>query len=179
MTIFYDRKSLRLKGFDYTNYASYFVTICSYERKFLFGTVINNEVQLNQNGQIVNIELNNLPNYYDNIYMHKYVVMPNHVHLLLSIISQDLVDLAEGNIPQLNTSSLSQIVRHFKAGVTRAVNLNCQSVVKNNIWHKSFHDRIVRNEQEFELFYNYIIINPAKWNDDCHNPENVEYRKWN
>ena len=178
MSSFFHRKKLRLQGFDYSSYASYFLTVCAYERKHLFGCVENGSMQLNSYGNIVHHELEHLPDFYDNIHIHNFVVMPNHIHILLSIISNDLLYLEQGEIPQPNKNNISQIIRCFKAGVTRTINKNIQNNQNNKIWQKSFHDRIVRNEHEFELFYNYIISNPTKWSDDCHNPQNIKYKKW-
>ena len=175
MDILPDRKMLRLKGFDYSNYVSYFVTICSHERKFIFGDVTDGNMILNQLGQTVFSELENLHSHYDSVEIENFVVMPNHIHILLSIISQDLIALENEEIPLPNNISLPQIIRHYKAGVSRNIR---KYRPDSKIWQKSYHDRIVRNEFEYETFYKYIIANPAVWDKDCHNPISMDYNKW-
>ena len=83
--MFYHRRSIRLKGYDYSQAGSYFITICTYYRECLFGTISNNEMQLNNCGKIVETSWLNIPNYFSNVVLDKFIVMPNHLHGILSI----------------------------------------------------------------------------------------------
>jgi len=173
-----NRKKLRYKGFDYSSYATYFITICTDKRRFIFGDVVDGVMQLSSFGQIVDIEFKNFHTFHDNTQIVNYVIMPNHVHILLSLISNDLEYLAKEEAPQLNNNSIPKIIQRFKAGITRTINAENNYTPKKIIWQKSYHDRIIRNEKEFEIFHNYIDINPTKWSEDCHNPTNIDYKKW-
>ena len=83
------RKSIRLRGFDYSEPREYFVTICSHNRECNFGEIINQEMALNELGKIVEEEILNIPNRFKNVEIKIYTVMPNHIHLIVSILASE------------------------------------------------------------------------------------------
>ena len=172
------RKRLRYKGYDYASYGSYFITICSYERQFTFGEIIDEKINLSNYGKIVNEDLETLIGHYDFVHIENFVVMPNHVHILINLISQDLKYLKQGIIPPKNTKSISHIIGAYKSGLTRRITAELENGIKKDIWQVSFHDRVVRNDHEYETFYRYIIANPSVWGNDVHNPIHPHYKKW-
>jgi hypothetical protein len=80
------RRSIRLKGYDYSQSGLYFITICVQNREYLFGEIINDEMILNENGKIIDTEWKNLENKYSRIELHEYVIMPNHFHAIIAIV---------------------------------------------------------------------------------------------
>ncbi|MDR2449441.1 MAG: hypothetical protein LBD52_05730 [Prevotellaceae bacterium] len=87
------RRSIRLKGYDYSLAGLYFVTICVQNRECLFGKIVNGEMNLNEYGEIVERVWNELPQHYSNIQLGAFVVMPNHVHGII-VITDDVNDMA-------------------------------------------------------------------------------------
>jgi REP element-mobilizing transposase RayT len=85
------RRSIRLKGYDYAQAGLYFITICCQNRACLFGDVVNGKMKLNDAGIMVENEWLKLPNRFQNIQLHEYVVMPNHFHAILEIVGATLV----------------------------------------------------------------------------------------
>ena len=85
------RRSIRLKGYDYSQVGLYFITICCQDRACLFGDVVNGEMVLNDAGMMVENEWLKLPSRFQNIQLHEYVVMPNHFHAILEIVWATLV----------------------------------------------------------------------------------------
>ena len=79
------RKSIRLKGHDYSKIGAYFVTICTKNRECLFGRIVNDEMQLNDFGTIANTYLLDIQHHYQNIQLREHIVMPNHVHAIIAI----------------------------------------------------------------------------------------------
>ena len=79
------RKSPRLKEYDYSAPGAYFVTVCTYNKKHILGTIVNGEMNHNHLGKIAEKEIKNIQSHYNNVLVDKYVIMPNHIHMLVSI----------------------------------------------------------------------------------------------
>ncbi|GGP02036.1 hypothetical protein GCM10010992_04810 [Cloacibacterium rupense] len=82
----YQRRSIRLQGYDYSQEGWYFITICCQDRAHLFGEIINGEMILNEAGQMIESEWLKLKIRFPNIHCHEYVIMPDHFHAILEII---------------------------------------------------------------------------------------------
>lgn len=141
-----DRKNPRLPDFDYSSSRYYFVTICTNKRRCLFGSVKstaeNGVMCLSRCGEIVEQHMIQLDQRYETVFVVKYVIMPNHLHVILNLEN-------ENRIP------LSQIIGLFKSGVSREIGFP--------VWQRSFYDHIIRNETDYGNIWNYIDNNPAKW----------------
>ena len=146
------RKPTRIPGFDYASEHYYFVTICTYEKKCIFGATGN----LNLLGKIAERELQEVHGHYQGVYIDKMVIMPNHVHAIIAIgcDNKDIV-----------YPSLSTIVGQYKSGVTRKIR---EIIPELTVWQRSYHDHIIRNRVDYEKIWNYIDGNPSKWMDDCY-----------
>ena len=88
------RRSIRLKGYDYSQAGAYFITICTQDRACLFGKVVNGEMQLNDAGRMVLAEWNMLPERFPHVVLDAFVVMPNHVHGIVVITNPATDDTA-------------------------------------------------------------------------------------
>jgi len=147
------RKPNRLQGYDYSSAGFYFVTICVKNSYELFGEVVGGKVQLNEYGVIVDDAVNKINEIYDCVRTDKYVVMPNHVHMIV------VIDVAGSDGRQVAAPTLSSVVGNMKREVSMRVGFS--------VWQKSFHDRIIRSKEEYWKIYNYIENNPATWEKDC------------
>ncbi len=144
---FYSRKVVRLQNFDYSSVNHYFITICTDEKKCIFGNVR----QLNPFGEIAKKDIQELPSYYDGIWVEHFVVMPNHIHMILVI---------EKNLENV---TVNQIISLYKAGVSRKIrkrNPDCK------VWQRSFYEHVIRNQADHDNIWNYIENNPLKWELD-------------
>ena len=143
---FPSRKHPRLKSYDYSTPNYYFVTICTWQKKCLFGTTkrLNDYGKIAENG-ILQIEKN-----FPDVRVDKFTVMPNHVHLILDI--------------QRKSSTVSTIIGQYKAFVTKEIRK-----IENheNIWQTSFHDHVIRDQKAYEKIWLYIDSNPKNWEKDC------------
>lgn len=152
------RKSLRLQGYDYSQAGAYFITICTDKKACLLGSVVGANcvrpyVALSNIGQCVALEIQHMSHIYPFLSVEHAVVMPNHVHLLLQIATDE-----DGRTQFAPT--VSRCVKQFKGAVTKQIG--------KPIWQKSFHDHIVRNEQEYQKIWQYIDTNPLRWMEDCY-----------
>ena len=89
------RKPTRLKGYDYSQNGAYFITICTHQKKHLFGEITNAHMHLNDLGEIVNREILKIESHYPNIEIDKYVIMPNHIHLIIIISETERINPTE------------------------------------------------------------------------------------
>jgi len=106
------RRSIRLKGYDYSQEGAYFVTICTHNRECILGEVANGEVLLNEFGKIVESAWFDLPKHYRNVELDAFVVMPNHVHGIIFIVGADHVGAGLKPAPT-GGYALSEVVRGF------------------------------------------------------------------
>ena len=144
------RKSPRLTGYDYSRDGIYFLTICTEDRKPLLSQIvgadahIGPQVKLTPIGRTVEHYLLRIPG------LAAYVIMPNHIHLLLRLDS--------GSMRESSPTSVSSAARSFKTLATKAVG--------HSIWQSGFYDHIIRDEQDYDRHLQYIAENPAKWAQD-------------
>ena len=140
------RKNPRLKEYDYASPNYYFVTICTWGKRCIFGAPGNR----NAYGQIAEAGLQNIPDHFPSVKLDKYVVMPNHVHAILVLTDNDV--------------SLPVLIGQYKAYVTKQIH-NLDKHV--SVWQTSFHDHVIRNQQAYEKIWLYIESNPGNWLKDC------------
>ena len=141
------RKSPRIAHFDYASSNYYFVTICTRDKRFLFGS----PNQLNRLGTIARDDLLAVSSHYPDVEVLSYVVMPNHIHAIFAIGC----NTEEGISPSLNT-----VVGQYKSGVARKLRKICPDL---DVWQRSYYDSVIRNERAYLEALQYIENNPLKW----------------
>jgi len=142
------RRSPRIPNYDYSLPNYYFITICTHEKKCIFGF----PGEQTRIGKIVEKHIRKIPEYYDTVSVDKYVVMPNHIHMILVLKG----DESNPNVPL--------IIAQFKRGVTKEIHSMEPNMA---VWQRSFHDHIIRNQTGYEKIWTYIENNPQKWEEDC------------
>lgn len=157
------RKNIRLKGYHYSSAGCYFITICSHQRIDLFGEIMVGQglcsCRLSNIGEIIDREIRQLPLRYSHIEIVNYVVMPNHLHVLLAI--------EEGRQEQSPCPTVGDIVCALKSITTKKANQQ-DDTQGRKIWQSRFHDHIIRNEAEYNKIYKYINENPMRWIEDTY-----------
>ena len=185
----HQRRSIRLKEYDYSTPWWYYVTICTFERKYLFGKIIKGKMVLNEFGKIVGEEWLRTKEIRNNVDVDYYVIMPNHLHENIIINcrgelnspqelnSQKEMNSTENNEPgriqyaptndKFNSPSqtLGAIIRGFKSVVTKRIReLTGNPQLK--IWQRNYYEHIIRNEIDLHNIRSYIELNPLKWELD-------------
>jgi len=183
---FHHRRSIRLKGYDYTGAGAYFVTLVTHPRERLFGEISDGEIRLNQFGQIAYMEWMKTAEIRLNVelYEDEFVMMPNHVHGLIWIVEHDPGVGATGPVaptghggpgmaPNQNRSlipsSLGAIIGQYKTAVAKRINA-LRGTPGVHVWQRNYHEHILRNDRELKAIRNYIDANPANWENDEENP---------
>jgi len=181
------RRSIRLKGYDYSQNGLYFKTICTYNRECLFGEIIDKKMILNDAGKIANECWLKIPQHFPDAVLHQHVIMPNHVHGIIELAGavagdgiagdqtvwgqntvgvqnfEPLQSPPQNQFQHIIPRSIGSIVRGYKIGVTKFFRNNTDIY---HVWQRNYHEHIIRSEQSYWRISEYIINNPDAWEDD-------------
>jgi REP element-mobilizing transposase RayT len=164
------RKIIRLKEYDYSQPGYYFITICTANRRCIFGEVDHDRLVLSNIGEIVNKWWHNISEHFPNVELDEMQIMPNHVHAIVIIKSEARAGSANPNA-FLGMPTLGQIVAYWKYQVVKEIHRDLSPTM--DIWQDRYFDRILRDEKALEAARNYIRENPLKWSLDSENPARV------
>jgi putative transposase len=190
----YRIESARLKGYDYSSEGFYFITICAHKMQHFFGHIENEKMHLNEIGKLAEKFWKEIPDHFPHAILDEFIIMPNHMHGIITLIPKisdvqtSHCDVSIPNTPSdtytTNTKettqcdvstkkqkmadirpksgSLSVIIGSYKSVVSK----HAHKISKNFDWQERFHDRIIRDQNEFARIANYIQNNPKNWEDD-------------
>ena len=162
--LFPKRKHNRLESYDYSSYGVYFLTFCTINRKCILSRIVGGGVldapypNLTNMGRIVEKRIQSMNQVYQDIQTIKYVIMPNHVHLLVSVQPE-----SEGHGPSGTPAPTNALIPPYISTLKRM----CNKEIGENIWQRSYHDHVIRGEKDFQMIWQYIDTNPARWEQDC------------
>ena len=177
-----NRRSIRLRGYDYSRAGAYFVSICTKDRKCLFGDIENQEMALNDAGRMVDKWYVELENKFKDIRCDEYIIMPNHFHAIIQNIGPVGADLCvcpddhrHGHTSGEHIGSpLHRVIQWFKTMTTneyiRGVKQYGWVPFPGRLWQRNYYEHIVRKENEMSRIREYIRNNPAQWATDKDNP---------
>ncbi len=178
------RRSIRIKEYDYSRDGLYFITICTFNHKCLFGYIDNDEMVLNEFGKIASHEWQQTGEIRNNVVLQEFVIMPNHMHGIIEIndstrrgtmpralVHRDIKD--KGTCQRAPTerfgkptsNTIPTIVRGFKSTVTKQINI-IRDTPGQSVWQRSYYEHIIRNEKSYNRISEYIWCNPGKWLKD-------------
>ncbi len=164
-----ERKSTRLKCFDYSSKGAYFVTICTKNRAEILSTVVGGDVldapdciKLLPYGEIAEKYMQQLNDFYDNIKIDSYVIMPDHIHAIIFVNPNRETNQRNGasrtSPPTRQHSTIPQVISTFKRF--------CNKEYGENIWQESYYDHVIRDKNDYETRRKYIYENPIRWRHD-------------
>ena len=172
------RRTTRLQGFDYSNANCYFLTLNTYKKQPFFGEVIDGVMNYNIQGLYVKECWESIPQHYPPAKVHKFIVMPDHLHGIIEIVKEvevtaphSLIE-SESQIPEVKltqirrtefkspSKTLGSIIRGFKIGVTKWFRQNSDVYT---VWQRNFHEHIIRNKDKFDNCVYYIKSNPKNY----------------
>ena len=161
------RKKNRLSGYDYSKEGCYFVTICTHRRRKIFGTIENDQMNLNNYGLIARDIWIKIPEYFSNIETDQFIIMPNHIHGIINIVGDADLPVGGADLPVRGADLrplrskmlLSKIIHGVKSSISREIRK--QSTNNKIIWQRSFYDHVIRNDESLEKIREYILYNPV------------------
>ena len=194
------RRSIRLKGYDYSQPGAYFVTICTQNGECLFGRVIDGRMQLNDAGRMVQSVWDEMLDHYPGVGIDAFVVMPNHVHGII-VLTGDIVGAtprgcpdgglitydqdgqargpaptgeSRGDVPA-NRMSLSDVVHRFKSFTTAKYRHGVKHAgwppFPGKVWQRNYWEHVIRDERALQQIREYVVNNPARWAEDRMHPD--------
>ena len=160
------RKKIRLEGYDYSQAGHYHVTVCVQDGHEMLGKVVGDAVlcvpfvELTDIGEIAQAYLEKMNDVIKHAFLEKYVIMPNHIHLLIILKhgTQEPLESGTQRTASPTKATIPRIVHGMKSVVTKQIGYS--------IWQRSYHEHILRNEKEYQHTWQYIDNNPAKWAED-------------
>ena len=180
------RHSIRLPGYDYSQAGAYFVTICTYNRRPLFGEIHDGEMQLNALGRVASAQWLLLTNRFTNLELGEWIIMPNHVHGILVISGRGEASLDRLTVPSNKLvkdasplrpngtipGSVGAIIQNFKSVTSRKINAQ-SGKSKVIIWQRNYYEHVIRDEKDYQAIYDYILTNPQNWEKDEENQAQI------
>ncbi|MFN6074390.1 MAG: transposase [Fluviicola sp.] len=155
----HNRKSIRLKNYDYGKEGLYFITINCAKRQRLFGEVNDQKMNLNESGLVAKRCWLEIPSHYPNVCLHEFVIMPDHLH--------GIIEITFNNNPNGNESSfrspsktIGSIIRGFKIGVTKWMR---QNTTIQEVWQRNYYEHIIRSSGDYERIAKYVNENPMNF----------------
>lgn len=163
------RKNIRLKGYDYSQNGAYFITICTYDHNNHLGAIIGEKSELSNIGIIVQKHWFQITEYYQNVELDEFTIMPNHIHGIVFILN----NICRGEVTSpgnyvTKLPALGKIIAYFKYQSTKAIN-NTNNTPGYKFWQRGYYDHIIRNENSLNNIREYIRYNYLKWNQDREN----------
>ena len=173
---YHERRSIRLKNYDYRSSALYYITICTKDWEKIFGEIKNGKVILNQCGIIARQEWKKTAQIRTNVELNTFVIMPDHIHGIIAIRNLNIYPcrgmaghahltysaLVNRRFGHPVKNSLASIIGSYKSSVSREIN-RFQQTPGRSIWHRNFYERIIRDERELDAVRKNIINNPHKY----------------
>lgn len=162
------RKPTRLKEYDYSSHGAYFITICTHNHRKILSEIVGDvherpAIKLTQYGIIADEIIKKIPHRF-NVKIDKYVIMPNHIHLLISLPGKPIRDVHERPLQSKQHSVIANIVGYLKMNVTKKIH----QINKNEIvWQRLSNDHIIRGGRDYQKIWEYIDTNVIRWEKDC------------
>ena len=170
-----NRKFIRLQEYDYSSQGAYFLTFCTSQRRcFLSEISEGGEVLLLDAGKIAQEMIENTNVVRDDVSIDSFVIMPNHVHLLLFIHDSPTTE-TYNKFRKPKASSASSVIGNIKSYSTREIR-RIPEFANATVWQSRFNDHVIRDERDLQTHRQYILDNPGQWLEDAENPINWKKR---
>ena len=164
------RRSIRLKGYDYSQAGGYFVTIVTWQREYLFGEIVDGEMRLNAFGELVRAEWERTADICREVKLGAFVVMPNQLHAIVIFTTDGVATVGADGRPPLHRAprSIGSLIAGFKSTVTKQIN-EIRGTPKFPVWQRDYYEQILRSADEANRIHLYIESNPSNWAEDEEN----------
>jgi REP element-mobilizing transposase RayT len=167
------RRSIRLKGFDYTQQGFYFITICLQEKECLFGRCDfkDHRIILNEAGKMAERWYDELQEKYPDKKCREMVVIPNHVHFIIENTNDEGAHVgAPLRGRPLYNAPIGTVVDWYKTMTTneyiRGVKQYGWKRFDGRLWQRNYYEHIIRSDDDYDRIADYIRNNPLKWTED-------------
>jgi len=188
------RHSIRLQTYDYSQPGVYFITVCTQNREYLFGEIMDGKMQLNNAGRIAKECWQEIPKHYPDLILDEFIIMPNHVHGILIVGANNHSPSLNNHFSNVHWCNNFSRAKNFSplrgrrqrrcpinmchigtsktiGSVIRGYKIGVTKWFRQNtdiytVWQRNYWERIIRNETELEKIREYIQNNPNQWKSD-------------
>ncbi len=176
-----NRKSLRLRSYDYSREGGYFITVTAAKGEGLFGEIKEDLVILNRFGKIVESCWMAIPEHFENVILDEFILMPNHLHGIFFLSSNRPVtrkfseekgeyDLKRKSESGAVSGSIGAIIGSFKSASAKQINAYRASP-GSPVWQRNYYDHVIRSDESLNKIREYIRANPTRWAMKAAHPE--------
>ena len=169
-----NRRSIRLKGYDYSQPGAYFITVVTQDRAHVFGEVVDGQMRLNEAGRMVQADWQRTAEIRPRVDLDAFVVMPNHVHGIIVLTAgcrgtlQRAPTHTVGQFGKPTSDSVPTIVRLFKSATTCRIN-EMRGTPGAPVWQRNYYEHIIRDDAALQRIREYVASNPVQWDLDREN----------
>ena len=149
-----ERMNPRLKGWDYSNPGAYLVTVVTSNRRHHFGSIVDGALHESRIGTLIRHAWASLPSKFGGLRLGASVIMPNHLHAIVWLAHHG----------ELGSPNLIKVMQTFKSQTTRESHR--EGLQAGPLWQRSFHDRVIRGDEELQALHDYVVNNPRMWSMD-------------
>lgn len=160
------RCSIRIRGYDYTTHAAYFITLCTHKRAPLFGTITHNLVQLSPVGKLIQKLWLATPKMRPGVILDAFVTMPDHFHAIV-ILPESKAHRSGPYVLVRPPRSLGSLVAGYKSNCTSRVSV-LLGTKGFKVWQRNYYERVIRDERALQQLRQYIAENPVRWTPARH-----------
>ncbi|MBP7283893.1 MAG: hypothetical protein KBA66_20070 [Leptospiraceae bacterium] len=162
-----NRKSIRLKEYNYAAGNFYYITICVKNKRSDFGKIQSDNIELSDIGEIADLFWREIPLHFRNAILDEHIIMPNHLHGIIELVEyiQPAEQQNKSTFQHIQKNSIPSIIRSYKAAVTKWCN---QNNFENFQWQRNYYEHIIRTEEDYFRIKHYIETNPKNWSEDEH-----------
>ncbi|MFA5368229.1 MAG: transposase [Dehalococcoidia bacterium] len=167
------RRSVRLKEYDYSRPGAYFVTICTKNRECLMGRIVSGEMKLSEIGLIAVDAWEWLAVQYPYVELDISILMPNHLHGIIMITNVGAIHelpLPPNNPMRRRIMLIPKIIGYAKMNTAKFINQS-RNTPGTRVWQRNYYEHVIRNEADLAEVREYILNNPARWDEDDYNPD--------
>lgn len=170
------RCSIRLRGYAYSLSGAYFITICTHNRECLFGGIVDGEMLVHEFGSIVSKQWDAIPERFSCIELDAFTVMPNHIHGIILVGAPLAGARFDAGVCEhmRATARVAPTVGEIIGAYKSFAMYHCLQWVKQNkpqrylgkLWQRNYYEHIIRDDDDLNRIREYILNNPANWQDD-------------
>lgn len=179
----YRIESNRYRYWDYSWPGHYYITICVVNRECTLGKIIDGKMYLSESGQIIQDEILEIPQYNERLQLGEWIVMPNHIHMIIEIMDGDgtppapptpwwydpdhqpTIDEIKQYRKQRRKMIIPKTIGKMKMLTSKNINILHHTEGRKN-WQRDYYDHIIRDQPSLDRITNYIKNNPRNWKDD-------------
>ena len=156
-----NRRTIRLRDYDYSKAGAYFITVCTYQKIETLGSITAHNIVHTKAGDIVASVWRSIPDRFPGVELDEYLLMPNHVHGIIVLPDRE----SQSSSAEMKKPGLGKIIAYFKYMSTKLINQD-RNQIGRRVWQRNYYEHVIRNDHDLNTIREYIQNNPRRWTID-------------